>query len=102
MSRTMTISSWSASNCTSQMVVRRLVQAGEDLFVHAGHAARRVEQTVAVGVLTDGGQDLADGRLDAGQVDGTELGIVGRDLASAPLERIGAGSSNGGRSIDRR
>jgi hypothetical protein len=44
-------------------------QAGKQLRVRAGDAGRRAAQAVAVGILADRDQDLADGRLDAGEVD---------------------------------
>ena len=52
-----------------QVLGRVLVDAGEELDVHLGHPARRLEQAVAVGVLTDGRQDLGDGLLDSIDVD---------------------------------
>ena len=43
---------------------RVLVQSAEHLGVHLGDAARRAQQTVAVGILADRDQDLAHGLLD--------------------------------------
>ena len=59
MSRTMTISSWSASKVTWRWDVGVLAEPGADLRVHPGHRARGVEEAVAVGVLADGDEDLA-------------------------------------------
>jgi hypothetical protein len=54
-------------------------QAGEQLRVGAGDPGRGLAQAVAVGVFADGDQDLADGGLDALEVD------VALDLDAAEL-----------------
>ena len=91
MSRTMTISSWSASNVTCEVLVGDLAQPGEDLLVHAGHPGRRVDQAVAVGVLADREQDLPHGRLDAGRsTAGWSFGLASRSMAAARLIGVGA------------
>ena len=41
-----------------------LVQAPEDLGVHPGDAVGRLSQPLAVGILADGDQDLADRAAD--------------------------------------
>ena len=69
MSRTSTISSWSASNVTTRWLRRILVQPAEDLGVHLGDAPRRAQQAVAVGILADRDEDLAHGLLDPGEID---------------------------------
>jgi len=45
-------------------------QPGEDLRVGAGDPGRRLPEALAVGVFPDRGEDLPDGPLDPGQVDG--------------------------------
>ena len=69
MSRTITISSWSASKIDLGVLGGILVQARADLGVHARHPRRRGQQAVSVGVLADRLEDLAYRLLDAGQVD---------------------------------
>ena len=49
---------------------RVLVEPGHRLGVHPSDAGGRAEQPVALGILADGQQDLADGGFDAGQIDG--------------------------------
>jgi hypothetical protein len=44
-------------------------QAGEKLGVGTRHAGRRLEQTVAVGVLAEGDQDLTDRALYPPEID---------------------------------
>lgn len=56
-------------------------QAGEELGVGAGDPGGRLAQPVAVGVLADGDEDLADGRLDALQVD-VALDVDAAELAA--------------------
>ena len=46
-----------------------LSQAREDLRVGACHAGGRLDEPLAVGVLPDREQDLADGRFEARKVD---------------------------------
>src|SRR6478752_1771773 len=53
----------------AEHVGRRHVEAGVDLGERPGHPARGVEQALAVGVLTDGEEQLPDGRLGARLVD---------------------------------
>jgi hypothetical protein len=45
-------------------------QAGEELGIRPGHSGGRPQQAVPVGILPDRDEDLPDGALDAGQVDG--------------------------------
>jgi hypothetical protein len=45
-------------------------QPGEELGVRTSHPSRRPDQTLAVGILTEGDQNLAYGLLDARQIDG--------------------------------
>jgi hypothetical protein len=52
---------------------RILAEAAEHLRVHAGDAGGGLEQALAVGILPDGGEDLTDGPLDTGMVDGVWL-----------------------------
>ena len=47
------------------------VQAAEQLGIHAGHAGRRFAETLAIGILADRQQDLADGSFDPRQIDRT-------------------------------
>ena len=53
----------------AEVDARVVVQAGEQLGVHAGDAGRRFAQTFAIGVFADGGENFADGALDAGCID---------------------------------
>ena len=60
----------------AQVRPRVLLRAAEDLLAGARHAVGRSEQPLAVGVLADGEQELADGGLNAGLVDGAvALGV---------------------------
>ena len=52
-----------------------LVQAARDLAVHLRDARRCAREPVAIGVFTDGEQQLADRLLDPGDVDAGALGI---------------------------
>ena len=70
MSRTMTISSWSASNVVFRYDDGSSWRPAKISLVHPGHAGRRVEQTVAIGVLADGDEDLAAPPARCGQVHG--------------------------------
>jgi hypothetical protein len=45
-------------------------QTGEQLGVRAGDPGRGATQAFAIRILADSDQDLPDGRLDPGQVDG--------------------------------
>ena len=65
MSRTMTISSWSASKVRHEVLRRIFVQPGADLRVHLARRARRASEPVAVGILADRDEDLAHRALDA-------------------------------------
>src|SRR5437588_1902087 len=51
-----------------QVAVGAVLDAAEDLVVHRRHALGRTQQTVAVGILTDGLEDLLDGLLDPNPV----------------------------------
>ena len=53
-----------------EVVVRRIVETAEDLLVHVGDALWRAAEALALGVLADRLEDLADGLLDAALVDG--------------------------------
>ena len=70
MSRTSTISSYFSVKNFCRWQLRLVVQAGEQLGVHAGDAGRRFAQAFAVGIFADGGQNLADCPFDARQIDG--------------------------------
>ena len=61
-----------------QVGVGLLVEPEQHLGVHPGHPRRRVAQAVAVGVLADGLEDLADRLGDAVEV---HRGVDGRELA---------------------
>src|SRR5690606_19443549 len=67
-----------------------LVEAGADLGIHASHPGGGVEQTVSVGVFTDGGQDLANGSGDAWLVDagGLLVWVWGGLDAHAPVSSL--------------
>ena len=52
------------------------VQSAEHFGVHAGHASRRFQQALAIWILADGQQDLADGPFDTGMVDGPVAGLT--------------------------
>ena len=59
MSRTSTISSYFSVKNFLQMPSRVVVQAAEQLGVHAGHAGRRFAQPFAIGVFAHGRENLA-------------------------------------------
>src|SRR6478735_1153750 len=61
----------------AEHVGRRHVEAGVDLGERPGHPARGVEQALAVGVLTDGEEQLPDGRLGARLVDRHASALLG-------------------------
>jgi hypothetical protein len=71
-------------------------QAGEELCVGAGDPGGCLAQPVAVGILADGDEDLADRGLDALQVDvaldldAAELAAdqPGRDMVEFGLDRF--------------
>ena len=69
MSRTSTISSWSASNVVVSTSSGVDPQPGEELRVGPGHPGRGAAQAVPVGVLADRDQDLPYRPLDPGEVD---------------------------------
>ncbi len=54
-----------------------LVQAGEDLGVHASHPCGRLLQALPVGVLADGDQDLTNGSFDARMIHGAGPCLAG-------------------------
>ena len=47
-----------------EQTVRVLVHASEDLLVHARHASRRFDQTLAIGVFANALQDHAHAGFD--------------------------------------
>ena len=82
----------------AKMHLRIGVQPAEHLRIHAGHAARRFQEPLAIGVLAYGQQDLSHSPFDAGMVDGA----AGRRTVSAAVrvpfwvQRIGiAGGGSG-------
>ena len=78
MSRTRIISSWPASNVVVSTSSAEQPHAGQQLGVRPGDPGRGLAQPLAVGVLADRDQQLADGRLGAGLVE------VGDVAAAAP------------------
>src|SRR3954447_25837612 len=56
-----------------QMTVWIVLDAAEDLAVHVGDPCRRRLESVAVRVLADGLENLANGLLDTALVDAVEL-----------------------------
>jgi hypothetical protein len=76
-----------------------LVQAAEDLGVHAGHAVGGVEQPFPVGIFADGIQNLADRPADAIKVDmGMRHGLgfgLGRVVEVAAVAIVGTSRGRG-------
>ena len=52
-----------------EVLRRLLMEPGTDLRIHAGHPVGGVEQSVAIGILTDREQDLPDGGGDTFLID---------------------------------
>ena len=75
-----------------------LPEAAEDLGVRLRHAAGRVAQPVARGILADREQDLADGALDARVVDAGPVPgpLHGARAASAADPVLGKAVIGGG------
>ena len=69
MSRTSTISSYFSVKNFRRWRRGIVVQAGEQLGIHASDAGRRFAQAFAIRVFADRGQDLAHGPLDPRGVD---------------------------------
>ena len=74
MSRIVTISSYCWREPLDEVDAGVLVEAAEDLGVHPGDAVGGLQEALAVRVLADGQQDLADGTADAVEVDRAVLG----------------------------
>ena len=67
----------------AEMHLRVGVQPAEHLGIHAGHAGRRFQQALAIGIFTHSQQDLANGPFDSGMIDGVVgaiggIGVAGR------------------------
>ena len=88
MSRTSTSSSWLGLERRGQHLGRVDPQAGEELRVGPGHPGRGALQAVAVGVLADRDQDLADGALDPGEVDGVVDGSSAEPAVDQPGREV--------------
>jgi hypothetical protein len=56
-----------------QVLARVLIESGHEFRIRAGDAVRRLEQTLALGVLPDSQQDLPHSSLDAGEIDASRL-----------------------------
>ena len=84
-----------------QVLVGILVQPAADLGVHAGDARRRLAQPLAVGVLADGQQDLADGPAEALVIDRRRPvgGRIGNRAAAAAGGPARAGRFIQGRAL---
>jgi hypothetical protein len=53
---------------------RILFEPAEHLGVHSCHAGRRFQEPLAVGIFADADQNLANGALDARQIDAADSG----------------------------
>ena len=67
--------------CLAEMHLRVSVQPAEHLGIHAGHAGRRFQQALAIGIFAHRQQNLANGPFDAGMVDGVVGPIGGIGIA---------------------
>ena len=71
-----------------QVHPRVLVQAGEQLGIHAGDTGRRFLQPFAVGILANGGQYFPHRAFDSRQVDPTHQRMFARFVGQAPGDRL--------------
>ena len=82
-----------------QDVLGRHAQPDGELGVRPRHPGRGLAQALALGVLADGREQLADGRLGAGLVEG---GHVLRRARPGPIGSIIAEAAPARRSVPRR
>jgi hypothetical protein len=65
------------------MTLGIFAETRENLGVHAGDSLRRIQQTIAVGILADGDEDLADGGRDSRQINwGQRRTLLARRMMS--------------------
>jgi len=55
---------------SGEVVRGRGMESGEEFGVHASNTSRRFEQTFAIGIFPDCGENLTDGPFDPGEIDG--------------------------------